>query len=99
MAPHPDLACPRFDVYVITDLDRTFAHCLGCRQRIDTTKDRLDTSEELLDGEGLGQVVIRAALETHDYVEVARSGCQHQDRHVSFECTQTTTHLHAIDAR
>jgi hypothetical protein len=64
--------------------------------RADPAEHRLDPGDELLDAEGLHQVVITAKGEAaHLFLDCVARGQEH-DRDLHAACTETTAHLEAV---
>ena len=62
-------------------------------------QERPDPAHQLAQGEGLGDVVVRAQLEADDLVELVAAGGQEQDRRLGADRAQAAEDLEAVDAR
>ena len=69
-----------------------------CEIAIGTSQERLDTAHQLAQPEGLGQVVIRAQLQSDDLVHLVIPRGEHQDRRLGAGRTQSAQQLEAVDA-
>ena len=79
-------------------IDCSRASCGACHG-VHAPEDRLDACEQFLDAEWLGEVIVGAAFEPHDLVDVARPGGQHQHGHVPVHRPQLAADLETVDAR
>ena len=87
---HGDVAAHQRDVVV--------DHTAGLDRALIAPQDRADAREQLAERVGLGHVIVRADLQTDDFVDLGAFGGEHDDRHAAL-LADAPAQGRAVDAR